>query len=122
MNCSGELDATFSPWAPSVERTSSRASTLTVSALSRATIGAGVPDFEITSWFGLMAPAGTPAPIIARLNAETVKVLAREDVRSTLGAQGLNVASSSPEQFTAHIKSEIARFTRIARAAGIKVE
>jgi len=85
-------------------------------------VEAGVPDFEITSWFGLMAPAGTPAPIIARLNAETVKVLAREDVRSTLGAQGLNVASSSPEQFTAHIKSEIARFTRIARAAGIKVE
>ena len=85
-------------------------------------VEAGVPDFEITSWFGLMAPAGTPAPIIARLNAETVKVLAREDVRSTLGAQGLNVASSSPEQFSAHIKSEIARFTRIARAAGIKVE
>ena len=85
-------------------------------------VEAGVPDFEITSWFGLMAPAGTPAPIVARLNAETVKVLAREDVRSTLGAQGLNVASSSPEQFTAHIKSEIARFTRIARAAGIKVE
>ena len=59
---------------------------------------------------------------MARLNAETVKVLAREDVRSTLGAQGLNVASSTPEQFTAHIKSEIARFTRIARTAGIKVE
>ena len=85
-------------------------------------VEAGVPDFEITSWFGLLAPAGTPAPILARLNAETVKVLAREDVRSTLGAQGLNVASSSPEQFTAHIKSEIERFTRIARAAGIKVE
>ena len=85
-------------------------------------VEAGVPDFEITSWFGLLAPAGTPAPILARLNAETIKVLAREDVRSTLGAQGLNVASSSPEQFTAHIKSEIERFTRIARAAGIKVE
>ena len=85
-------------------------------------VEAGVPDFEITSWFGLMAPAGTPAPILARLNAEMIKVLAREDVRSTLGAQGLNVASSSPEQFAAHIKSEIARFTRIARTAGIKVE
>jgi len=85
-------------------------------------VEAGVPDFEITSWFGLLAPAGTPAPIVARLNAEMVKVLAREDVRSTLGAQGLNVASSSPEQFAAHIKSEIARFTRIARTAGIKAE
>jgi tripartite-type tricarboxylate transporter receptor subunit TctC len=85
-------------------------------------VEAGVPDFEITSWFGLLAPAGTPAPIVARLNAEAVKVLAREDVRSTLGAQGLNVASSSPEQFAAHIKSEIARFTRIAKTAGIKAE
>jgi len=85
-------------------------------------VEAGVPDFEITSWFGLLAPAGTPAPIVARLNAEMVKVLAREDVKSTLGAQGLNVSSSSPEQFAAHIKSEIARFTRIARTAGIKAE
>ena len=85
-------------------------------------VEAGVAGFEITSWFGLLAPAGTPAPIVARLNAEVVKVLAREDVRSTLGAQGLNVASSSPEQFAAHIKSEIARFTRIARTAGIKAE
>jgi tripartite-type tricarboxylate transporter receptor subunit TctC len=85
-------------------------------------VEAGVPDFEITSWFGLLAPAGTPAPVIGRLNAEMVKVLAREDVKSTLGAQGLNVASSSPDQFAAHIRSEIARFTRIARTAAIKAE
>jgi tripartite-type tricarboxylate transporter receptor subunit TctC len=85
-------------------------------------VEAGVQDFEITSWFGLLAPAATPAPVVARLNAEMVKVLAREDVKSTLGAQGLNVSSSSPEQFAAHIKSEIARFTRIARTAGIKAE
>jgi tripartite-type tricarboxylate transporter receptor subunit TctC len=85
-------------------------------------VEAGVPDFEITSWFGLLAPAGTPAPVIARLNAEMVKVLARDDVRSTLGAQGLNVRSSTPEEFAAHIRSEIARFTKIARTAGIKAE
>ena len=85
-------------------------------------VEAGVQDFEITSWFGLLAPAATPAPVVARLNAEMVKVLAREDVKSTLGAQGLNVSSSSPEQFAAHIKSEIARFSRIARTAGIKAE
>jgi tripartite-type tricarboxylate transporter receptor subunit TctC len=83
---------------------------------------AGLPDFVITSWFGLLAPAGTPAPVIARLNAETVKVLGRADVKATLGAQGLEVASSTPEQFAEHIKSEIARFTKIARAAGIKAE
>jgi tripartite-type tricarboxylate transporter receptor subunit TctC len=85
-------------------------------------VEAGVPDFEITSWFGLLAPAGTPAPVIARLNAEMVKVLARDDVRSPLGAQGLNVRSSTPEEFAAHIRSEIARFTKIARTAGIKAE
>src|SRR5258706_454719 len=83
---------------------------------------AGLADFEITSWFGLLVPAGTPGPIIGRLNAETVKVLERADVKSTLNAQGLEVAPSTPEQFAAHIKSEIARFTKIAKTAGIKAE
>jgi tripartite-type tricarboxylate transporter receptor subunit TctC len=109
---------------------SGRVKALAVTTLKRAEllpdvptmVEAGVPDFEITSWFGLLAPAGTPAPVVARLNAEMVRVLAREDVRSTLGAQGLNVASSTPEQFAAHIRSEIARFSRIAKAAGIKAE
>jgi len=103
---------------------------LAVTALKRAEVfpnlptmdEAGVPDFEITSWFGLFAPAGTPAPIVARLNSEMIKVLARDDVKSTLGATGLNVASSSPQELTAHIKSEIARYTRIARTGGIKAE
>jgi len=109
---------------------SGRVKALAVTTLKRAEllpdvptmVEAGVPDFEITSWFGLLAPAGTPAPVVARLNAEMVRVLAREDVRSTLGAQGLNVASSTPEQFAAHIRSEIARFSRIAKPAGIKAE
>ena len=83
---------------------------------------AGLPGFEIGSWFGLLAPAGTPAPIVSRLNAETVKVLGRSDVQATLGAQGLELVPSSPEQFAAHIKSVIAKFTRIAKAAGIKAE
>lgn len=82
----------------------------------------GLSGFEILSWFALLAPAGTPRPIINRLNAETLKVLARDDVKSTLGAQGLTVASSTPEQLTAHIKSEIAKFTRIARSSNIKTE
>jgi len=83
---------------------------------------AGLPGFVITSWFGLLAPAGTPGAIIDRLNAETVKVLGRSDVQATLALQGLEVAPGSPEQFAAHIKSEIARFTQIAQAAGIKAE
>jgi tripartite-type tricarboxylate transporter receptor subunit TctC len=83
---------------------------------------AGLPGFEINSWFGLLVPAGTPAPVVARLNAETRKVLAKDDVKTALSAQGLNVAPGSPEEFAAYIKSEIARFTRIAKAAGIKAE
>jgi tripartite-type tricarboxylate transporter receptor subunit TctC len=83
---------------------------------------AGLPGFEILSWFGLLAPAGTPAPIVARLNTETVKVLGRSDVQATLGNQGLEVKPGTPEQFAAHIKSEIAKFTRIGKAAGIKAE
>ena len=82
----------------------------------------GLSGFEILSWFALVAPAGTPAPIIKQLNSEAVKVLARDDVKSTLGAQGLTVFSSTPEQVSAHIKTEIAKFTRIAQAAGIKAE
>jgi tripartite-type tricarboxylate transporter receptor subunit TctC len=82
----------------------------------------GFAGFEITSWFGVLAPAGTPAPIVARLNAETNKVLARTDIRDALGALGLETNPGTPEQFAAHIKSEIAKFTRIGKAAGIKAE
>jgi tripartite-type tricarboxylate transporter receptor subunit TctC len=83
---------------------------------------AGLPGFEILSWFGLLAPAGTPAPIIARLNAETVKVLGRSDVQAALANQGLEVKPGTPGEFAAHIKSEIAKFTKIGKAAGIKAE
>ena len=83
---------------------------------------AGLPGFEVVSWFGLLAPAATPPAIVARLNAETVKALQRPDVQSALANQGLETAPGTPEQFAAHIKSEIAKFTRIARAAGIKAE
>ena len=63
-----------------------------------------------------------PSPIVGRLNAETVKVLGRADVKATFGAQGLDVAPSSPERLAAHIKSAIARLGKIAKAAGIKAE
>jgi tripartite-type tricarboxylate transporter receptor subunit TctC len=82
----------------------------------------GLPGFEINSWFGVLVPAGTPKPVVARLNAEMRKVLAKDDVKKTLGAQGLKVAASSPEEFAQYIQSEIARFSRIAKAAGIRAE
>jgi tripartite-type tricarboxylate transporter receptor subunit TctC len=83
---------------------------------------AGLPGFEMLSWFGLLAPAATPKAIVSRLNAETVKVLSTPDMRSAIAAQGSEVMSGSPEQFSDYIKSEITRITKIARAAGIKAE
>ncbi|MDB5810832.1 MAG: LacI family transcriptional regulator [Betaproteobacteria bacterium] len=83
---------------------------------------AGLRDFYVVSWFGLLAPAGTPPAVITRVNADTVKVLQRADVKAALGAQGLEVISGTPDQFATHIKSEIARMTKIAASAGIKAD
>jgi tripartite-type tricarboxylate transporter receptor subunit TctC len=83
---------------------------------------AGLQGFEVMSWFGLLAPAGTPRPIIDRLNAETIKALNTPEMKSSIAAMGADIISGSPEQFADHIKSEIARFVAIARTAGIRLE
>ena len=83
---------------------------------------AALPGFEMLSWFGLLAPAGTPPAIVARLNTETAKVIALPDVRSALAAQGLEVTSGTPEQFGDYIRREIAKITKIAKAAGVKAD
>jgi tripartite-type tricarboxylate transporter receptor subunit TctC len=67
---------------------------------------AGLRDFQVLSWFGLLAPARTPAGVITRVNAETVKVLLRPDAKAALGAQGLDVISGTPDQFANHIKAK----------------
>ena len=86
------------------------------------TVAETLPGFEMTSWFGLMAPAGIAPAIVGRLNAETAKVLALPDVRATLTAQGFEVTGGTPEQFADYIRREIAKFTKLARATGIKAE
>ena len=83
---------------------------------------AGLPGFEMVSWFGLFAPAGTPPAIVTRLNAEMTKVLAMPDVKSQLAAQGLEVAPGTPEQLGDYMKREIAKLTRVAKAANVKAE
>ena len=83
---------------------------------------AGLPGFQMQSWFGLLAPAGTPRPIISRLNAETNKALNTPELKSATAAMGANIMSGSPEQFADHIKSEIGRIGEIVKAAGIKAE
>ncbi len=83
---------------------------------------AGLPDFEVSSWNGLFAPAKTPPEIIARLHQAAVKALAAPDVREKLTAQGAETIGSTPEQFRAYIKAEIDKWGPVARASGARVD
>ena len=83
---------------------------------------AGLPGFDIGLTFGLLAPGGTPRPIVERLNGELAKVLAMPDVREKIAAQGLEIFVSSPAQYAAHLQSESEKFARIIKAAGIEPE
>jgi tripartite-type tricarboxylate transporter receptor subunit TctC len=80
----------------------------------------GFPGFDSTAWFGLMAPAGTPAPIVAKLHAETTKILARADVREKFGTLGMEVVANTPAEFADLIKAEIPVWARIIKASGAK--
>jgi tripartite-type tricarboxylate transporter receptor subunit TctC len=83
---------------------------------------AGVPGFESEIWIGLFAPAGTPREIVARLNAETNKVLARGDVREAFSLQGTDPVGGTSEQFAAQIRADLARWGKVIRDAGVKLE
>src|SRR6185436_4803038 len=82
----------------------------------------GLPKFETSSWHGILVPAKTPQPVIARLHADLVKVLNMPEVRERLTAQGLNVVASTPREFAAHIKAETAKYARVIKQVGIKPE
>ena len=82
----------------------------------------GYPGFEVASWSGLLAPARTPSTIIGRLHPETVKVLAAPDLRAKLTSLGLEGIGSSPDDFAAAIKSEIPKWAKVIKDAGIKVD
>jgi tripartite-type tricarboxylate transporter receptor subunit TctC len=82
----------------------------------------GFPGFEMQSWAGLLAPAGTPPEIIARLHEEVVRILRRPDVRDAFLAQSAEPVGNTPEQFAAEIRESMARWAPAVRAAGIKVE
>jgi tripartite-type tricarboxylate transporter receptor subunit TctC len=79
----------------------------------------GVPGFEVTLWHGLCAPSAVPKTIVAKLNATVRKALSTQDLRSGLEQSGVDPQPSSPEQFTAFIKSETAKWARVVKEAGI---
>jgi tripartite-type tricarboxylate transporter receptor subunit TctC len=83
---------------------------------------AGYPGVLATAWFGIQAPKATPQAIVARLHAETIKVLQDPGVRQRFETEGADVIGSGPEQFSAFIANEIAKWTKVVKDAGIKAE
>ena len=82
----------------------------------------GVPGYEMTLWTGLMAPAGTPQDIVTQLHRETVEVLAMPQVREAIGRQGGEINTGGPAEFGALIRSDLAKWQRVVKQAGIKVD
>jgi tripartite-type tricarboxylate transporter receptor subunit TctC len=83
---------------------------------------AGYPGFEVTSWHSILAPAGTPREIVARLNQELVRIIQLPEVRERLAAIGMEPAGGTPEQLGAEIRTEVARWGPVLKRAGIWVE
>lgn len=83
---------------------------------------AGFPGYEVLSWYGVVAPAGTPREIVNRLNSELVKIMRSPDGRERIVGAGFDTMTSTPEQFAEFIKTELARGVRIIKAAGIEPE
>ena len=81
----------------------------------------GIPGYEASSWFGLLAPAGTPTAIVNRLNADASKILALPRIQEQLSRGGADPAGSTPAELDAHLKAEVARWTSVVRDAGIRI-
>ncbi len=81
---------------------------------------AGLPGFEVTSWYGVFAPAGTPAPIIQRVAAEMARAVAQADFRERLASLGASPVGSGPEEFARFLRSENARWANAVRVSGAK--
>jgi tripartite-type tricarboxylate transporter receptor subunit TctC len=83
---------------------------------------AGLPGVDMSNWNGFLAPAGTPKEIIDKINAEIARILAMPDVRTTLLSQGNEPMTTSPGEFAALIKADLARTAKIIKAANIRIE
>ncbi len=82
----------------------------------------GVPGFDVSTWFAFFVPAGTPRPVIDKLNADIIRTMQAKDVADRLATMGMTNTSGTPEQLAAHVASEITRWGRVIKEAGIKVE
>ena len=82
----------------------------------------GVPGYEVSAWFGIFGPAGLPAAVAQRLNAEFVKAVQQPDLRQRLASQGAEPLTSTPEEFASYLRSEIDKWAKVVKASGMKVD
>ena len=79
----------------------------------------GVPGYDVSGWYGICAPAGLPKAVLANFNDGLVKVLASAELQQKLGEQGIDVASSTPEQFLSYVKTEMVKWSKVVKEAGL---
>jgi tripartite-type tricarboxylate transporter receptor subunit TctC len=89
---------------------------------STPSVGSVVPDFDVSNWYGMVAPPGTPAPILDRLAAEVARILAGAEVATVLRRLGFEPTAMTPAAFAAHVRAEIATWRGVVQAANIRVE
>ena len=82
----------------------------------------GVPGYSVTGWYGMYAPAGTPAEILRRLHVETVRALHSLEIKENLAKTGNEAVGSSPEEFTAFVRAEIAKWAKVAKESGLRMD
>ena len=126
---SGEVDVVFSDMAvvlPHVQAKKLRALAVTGPEPTPLVPGvptvasSGVPGFAMTSWWGVLGPAGLPQPIVTRLNTELVRILKSDDVKQKFATLGVDAANSTPDEFSKLIRSEIDKYARLLKAVGIR--
>jgi tripartite-type tricarboxylate transporter receptor subunit TctC len=82
----------------------------------------GVPGYEVSAWYGVLAPAGTPRPIVNRLSADLARMLRIPEVREALLAQGNDPVGSTPEEFGRHLRTEIDKWSKVVQASGLRAD
>jgi len=82
----------------------------------------GIKDFEMATWYGMLAPAGTPPELVAKIQSDSARVLSDPATRERLTQMGVDLVLNTPDEFKAYLQSEIARYTRIIKANGLKAE